>query len=218
MHMNKYEQVDQFLTEVFDLDQTIQDIVLANNSKHDLPAHDISLVQGQLLHFLVQMVNAKRIVEFGTLGGFSTIILARAMGEDAKVFTIEKNKDFAEVAKNNIKLAKCEDKVEMLVGDAVKMMNQIESKNIDMVFLDADKSQYIDYVDWSIQHVRSGGIIVADNIIRDGEVVNHQSSDPKAAHVRKFLHYIAHHSALTNCVLPLVGNKGFDGISISMCK
>lgn len=188
---------------------------LENNQHVGLPPHDVSAMQGRLLELLARMVGAKRILEIGTLGGYSTIWMARALPVDGKMVTIEVNERYAEVARRNIEHAGLSGVVELHVGEALDILTTLEAP-FDMIFIDADKPNYPDYIHWALRLSRPGTVIIADNVVRGGAVVDATSEDANVKGVREFLQIIAEEPRLQATAIQTVGEKGWDGFSLAV--
>jgi len=190
------------------------DRILQESSEAGLPAIHVSASQGKLLELLVRFQRANRILEIGTLGGYSTAWLAQGMPADGQLITLEVDARYAEIARKNLsQFAYC-DSIDIRVGDAVRSLQELSESGkgpFDLIFFDADKSQYCEYLDWSLQLSRPGTMIIADNIVRDGEVINRSSEDPKVMGVREFSVKISHNSHLRSTAIQTVGAKGYDG-------
>ncbi|MCX4848009.1 O-methyltransferase [Streptomyces sp. NBC_00893] len=184
-----------------------------------LPAIQVAANQGKLLNLLARLQGARTVLEIGTLGGYSTIWLARALPEGGKVVTLEADPAYAEVARANIKRAGLADVVEIRVGRALDTLPELAEKGygpFDVVFIDADKPSNPDYLAWSLKLTRPGSLIVADNVVRDGEVVDGDSDDPKVQGVRRFTELVAAEPTLSATALQTVGSKGYDGLMMAL--
>ena len=215
-----FGKVDNYLSEIFSLEDRILKETESSIVENGMPEHSVSSNQGQFLYLLAKMCNAKNIIEIGTLGGYSTIWLGRAINGLGKVISIEIEKDFAEVAKRNIEKAGLTNCVEIKTGNALDLLNQIDLKGkpIDMFFMDADKSNYVTYFDWALKNARKGSLIIADNVIRNGKVLNKNSTDEKVVGVRAYNQMLAKNDKVVSSVLQQVGIKDYDGIAISLVK
>lgn len=192
---------------------------LEANQKAGLPAIDVSPVQGKFLQILAQGTRARRILEIGTLGGYSTIWLARALPEGGRVVSLELNPRHAEVARANLLSAGVLDRVDLRVGRAVESLAALEkagAEPFDMIFIDADKQGYAEYLDWALKLSRPGTLIVADNVVRDGKVILPDSSDLDVQGVRLFTEKLANEPRLSATVLQTVGIKGYDGFALAV--
>ncbi|MFJ8852873.1 O-methyltransferase [Streptomyces sp. NPDC102437] len=180
-----------------------------------LPAIQVAANQGKLLNLLARLQGARTVLEIGTLGGYSTIWLARALPEGGKVVTLEADPAYAEVARANIERAGLTDVVEIRIGRALDTLPELAAQGygpFDVVFIDADKPSNPDYLAWSLKLTRPGSLIVADNVVRDGDVVDGESEDPKVQGVRRFTELVAAEPTLTATALQTVGSKGYDGL------
>lgn len=180
-----------------------------------LPPHDVSASQGQLLALLVKMVNAKRVLEIGTLGGYSTIRMARALPDDGLLVTIEANPHYAEVARQNLKRAALDEKVDLRVGKALDVLPELDGP-YDFIFIDADKPNNPGYLAHALRLARPGTIIIGDNVVRGGRVINKQSDDANVRGVRTFLDQIAAEPRLNATAIQTVGEKGWDGFVLAL--
>ncbi|MEM6378782.1 MAG: O-methyltransferase [Bacteroidota bacterium] len=212
-----FQKVDHYLTDLFSLEDQILKETEASIVANGMPEHSVSANQGQFLYLLAKMCNAQRIIEVGTLGGYSTIWLGRAVQGSGKVTSIEIDPSFAEVAQQNIKRAGLEDTVEIITGDALEVLASID-ETVDLFFMDADKPNYIAYFNWALQHARKGSLILADNVIRDGKVLDENSSDEKVIGVQAYNQMLAKNNQVVTSIIQQVGVKDYDGIAISMVK
>lgn len=197
-------------------DEALQQ-ALAANAVAGMPRHDVSAVQGKLLALLVQLTRATRVLEIGTLGGYSTIWMARALPQDGRIVTLEKHPGHAEVARANLQRAGVKDKVDLYVGSAADMLPTLQGP-FDLVFIDADKPCNPVYLEWALKLSRPGTVIVGDNVVRGGAVVDSDSHDPNVQGVRCFLDLLAADNRLESTALQTVGEKGWDGFSLSIVK
>lgn len=168
---------------------------------------------------MVRATGARRVLEIGTLGGYSTLWLASALPENGVVVTLELEPRHAEIAMHNLKTAGLANKVDLRVGPAaetLKALAQEHTAPFDFIFIDADKASYPEYLQWSIKLSRPGTLIVADNVVRDGKVVDPESPDPYIQGVRRFTELVAAEPRLSTTVLQTVGTKGYDGFAISV--
>ncbi|MET9641872.1 O-methyltransferase [Streptomyces virginiae] len=182
-----------------------------------LPAHQVAPNQGKLLHLLARIRGARNILEIGTLGGYSTIWLARALPEGGRLVTLEADERCADTAAANIARAGLEDRVEIRRGRAVDLLPGLTGLDpFDLVFIDADKPSNPEYLEWALKLTRPGSVIVGDNVVRDGAVVDPASDDPRVRGVRRFTELIAEHPRLTATALQTVGAKGYDGFVMAL--
>ena len=194
---------------------------LAVSRENNLPEWEVSATQGKFLYLLTKMRNAKRVLEIGTLGGYSTIWLAMAIPTDGMVISLEYDEHYANVARKNIEYAELSNKVSIIQGAALDSMNKMIAKNeepFDIIFIDADKPNNPNYLKLSLELSRSGTVIFGDNVIRDGELCNKSSQDEKVIGSRKFIEDIGISNKLESTALQTVGIKGYDGFTISIVK
>jgi predicted O-methyltransferase YrrM len=221
MSQDLWTAVDEYLTETLIPADPILEATLAANAAASLPEMDVAPNQGKFLHVLARIQGAKRILEIGTLGGYSTIWLARALPADGLVVTLEFDRHHAEVATANLRRAKLEKQVQILVGpalDSLALLHEQQVSPFDFIFIDADKPNNPAYLDWSLRLSRPGTVIVGDNVIRDGEVANARSRDPKVLGVRGFFERMAADPRLDATALQTVGAKGYDGFSLALVR
>jgi len=191
--------------------------VLAANQRGGLPAIDVAPNQGKLLHILARLAQARRILEIGTLGGYSTIWLARALPSDGKLMTLEFNPAHAKVAQGNIERAGLARLVEIQVGAALDSLRKLEiDAPFDLIFIDADKRNNPLYLDWAIKLSRPGTLIIIDNVVRDGAILDASSTDPDVNGIRNMFDALAQDNRVTATALQTVGSKGWDGLAIAI--
>jgi predicted O-methyltransferase YrrM len=188
---------------------------LAANAAAGLPSIDVSPTEGQLLHILARVVGARRILEIGTLGGYSTIWLARALPTNGQVVTLEANPRHAEVARANIAGAGLAERVELRVGRALDTLPGVAGP-FDLVFIDADKASNPDYLAWAMKLARPGTVIVCDNVIRRGTIADAARSDPDIVGTRRFFDMLAAEPRLTATAVQTVGVRGWDGFAVAI--
>lgn len=198
-----------------------EDAALANtlkaNAAAGLPAIDVSAAQGKFLNLLVRVTGARRILEIGTLGGYSTIWMANALPEGGELVTLEYAPAHAAVAQANIERAGLSDRVTIHVGAAAETLPRLAAAQpdpFDLVFIDADKPSNPIYLDWAVKLSRPGTVIVLDNVIRDGQVINAESREPNVIGSRAAFDIIGNHPRLSATALQTVGSKGYDGFAI----
>jgi predicted O-methyltransferase YrrM len=185
----------------------------------DLPPHQVTPLEGKLLHLLARIAGARTILELGTLGGYSTIWLARALPAGGRLVTLEIDSGYAQVARGNLERAGFGDRVEIRIGPALETLAALiaeEAGPFDLVFLDADKSRNEEYLGLVLQLSRPGTVIVADNVVRGGAVADPASLDAHAQGVRRFLDAIAAERRLSATAIQTVGSKGHDGFAIAL--
>jgi predicted O-methyltransferase YrrM len=197
------------------------DAALAANQAAELPAIDVSPLQGKFLHLLVQLTQARRVLEIGTLGGYSTIWIARALPEGGRIVTLEFNPKHAEVARKNLEHAGLLDRVDIRVGRALDSLPELESSGagpFDLVFVDADKRSNPQYLEWALKLSRPGSLIFVDNVVRDGKVVDADSTDPDIQGTRRMMEMLAAEPRLSATALQSVGIKGYDGFVLAIVQ
>lgn len=189
--------------------------VLAANAEAGMPPHDVAPVQGKFLAVMVQISQAKRVLEIGTLGGYSTICMARALPEGGRITTIDNNADFAKVAAQNFARAHVTERIDQRVGTALEVLATLEGP-FDLIFIDADKPNNPAYLDAILKLSRVGTTIIGDNVVRGGAVSNPNSADPNVLGVQRFLQKLAGNPNLNSTALQTVGEKGWDGFSLTV--
>lgn len=215
--MLRWAEIDAFFADHLIAADPDLSAALAANAAAGLPAHDVAPNQGKLLHIFVRMIGARRILEIGTLGGYSTIWLARALPEGGTVVTLEADPLHARIARDNIARAGLADRVDLRVGPALAALPSLAGEApFDLVFIDADKAGNPDYLTWALSLARPGTVIIADNVVRDGAVLDPNSDDPSVLGVRTFLGQLAQEPRLTSTALQTVGSKGWDGFTMSI--
>ncbi|HSS04980.1 MAG TPA: O-methyltransferase [Solirubrobacterales bacterium] len=183
-----------------------------------LPPIQVSPPQGKLLALLVEMLGAKTVLEFGTLGGYSTIWLGRALPADGRLITLEANSSYAEVARESIARAGLSEVVDLRVGPALDALPRLEAEGagpFDLTFIDADKVHTPEYFAWALDHSRPGSLIVADNVVRDGQLADPDNEDPAIQAQRHLHETIAADARLSATTIQTVGGKGYDGFTIA---
>ncbi len=192
---------------------------LRASAEAGLPAIQVSPPQGKLLHVLALACGARSILEIGTLGGYSTIWLARALPQGGRLITLEADPRHAQVARANLARAGLADVVEVMTGPALESLPRLEADRrgpFDMVFIDADRPRMADYLAWAVRLSRRGSLIVGDNVVRDGAVADARSADPGVRGVRQFNEALAREPRLAGTVIQTVGSKGYDGFAIAV--
>ena len=214
------ERVDRYIEELFVPAEPAFDLALSEARAAGLPAIQVSANEGKLLYLIAKMVRAERALEIGTLGGFSTTWLARALPANGKVVTLEIDARHAEVARRNLDRAGVGGRVDIRVGPAVESLGRMIAERetpFDVVFIDADKEGYSEYLDLSLRLTHPGSVILADNLIRGGRVLQANPSEPNAVAAKRFNAAIARHPRLESIVLPII-RENLDGLSISIVR
>lgn len=213
--------VDAYIEQTLALQDGALDAAKRANAEAGLPSIDVTASQGKLLHLLVLATRAKRVLEIGTLGGYSTIWLARALPRGGRVVTLEREPKHAGVARANLKHAGVGKKVEIRVGAAADSLAQLHkegAKPFDLVFIDADKPSNAVYLDWALKLAKPGTLIVIDNVIREGELANATSTDPAVVGTREMIARMAADPRLVATAVQTVGSKGYDGFAIALVR
>jgi predicted O-methyltransferase YrrM len=182
-----------------------------------MPAIEVSAQHGKLLFLLATAMRASRVLEIGTLAGYSTIQLARGVGAGGRVVTLEYEPAHAEVARQNLARAGVDDRVEVIVGAALDTLpTLLEGEPFDLIFIDADKPSTADYFEWALKLSRPGSLIVVDNVVRKGAVADPASDDPNVQGVRRFYDRLAAEPRVAATAIQTVGSKGYDGLAIAL--
>jgi len=219
MSQDQWTAVDRYVTDLFVAPDAALENTLATSAAADLPAINVSPAQGKLLNLLARAQGARNILEIGTLGGYSTIWLARALPAGGRLITLEANPKHAAVARANIAHAGLTRVVELRLGRAIETLPQLVAENLgpfDLTFIDADKPSYPDYLFWALELSRPGSMIIADNVVRNGEVANAAGTDPNVQGVRRYNALLAAEPRVSATVLQTVGSKGYDGLAIAL--
>ncbi len=207
-----WDRVDRYFTSGL-LDDDFS-WVLEKQSSEGLPDINVTAMQGQLLYILSKTVNARNVLELGTLGGYSSIWLARSIQEGGKVITLELSEKHASVARKNLEKAGLSGKVEIRVGSALDSLPRLEGGEhtpFDLVFIDADKANIPEYFDWALKLTRTGSLIVVDNTVRDGRIIDSGSDDSAIQGVRKLVDKLGQSDRVDSTCIQTVGTKGYDG-------
>ena len=199
-------------------DDPVLSAALEASDAAGLPKIAVSAQQGKFLSLLAAAVGARRILEIGTLGGFSTIWLARGAGPDGRVTTLEYEPKHAEVARANLDRAGVGDRVEVMVGAALDTLPSVTGGPFDLVFIDADKENNPGYLEWAVKLTRPGSVIVVDNVIREGAILSPGPATPWCAGRRQALEMMGEHPRLDTAVLQTVGAKHWDGFAFALVK
>jgi predicted O-methyltransferase YrrM len=210
-------EVDEFLDDTVLDDDPVLSAALEASDAAGLPRIAVSAQQGKFLSLLAAATGARRILEIGTLGGFSTIWLARGAGPDGRVTTLEYEPTHAEVARANIDRAGLADRVEVVVGAALDTLPSVTGGPFDLVFIDADKENNPGYLEWAVKLTRPGSVIVVDNVIREGAILS-PGQDAVLQGARKVLELMGEHPQLDTAVLQTVGAKHWDGLALALVK
>jgi predicted O-methyltransferase YrrM len=221
MSEERWSEVDDYIVDRLLPSDPLMDAVLAANRAGGLPAIDVSAAQGRFLELLVRITGARRILEIGTLGGYSTIWMARALPADGRVVTLEYSPRHADVARANFERAGLGAQIELRVGAALDTLPGVEKDGLgpfDLVFIDADKPNNPGYLDWAVRLAQPGTVIVLDNVIRDGAVIRERSGDASVGGARAGFDFLGTHPRLVATALQTVGAKGYDGFAIALVR
>lgn len=214
-------ELDAYIQGLFVRKDPVMDAALHDMQQHGLPEIHVSPTEGKLLYLLTKMARPKKALEIGTLGGYSTIWMGRALPEDGKLVSLEIDSGSAEVAKTNIARAGLSSQVEVRVGNALEVLPQMRDRGegpFDLIFIDAEKEDYVDYLDRSLELSRPGTIILSDNLIRNGEVTAPEPTKESYRVLAEFNRRIADNPNLESLVLPLINREIIDGIGITIVK
>ncbi len=212
----QWSDVDEYLvSSLIPTDSVFQQILL-NNLAAGLPAHDVAPNQGKFLQLLVEITGARKILEIGTLGAYSSVWMARALPADGKLVTLEADPHHAKVAQKNIQLAGLETVIDLHIGPAAETLAHLGGEApFDLIFIDADKPNNPVYLEWALKYSRPGTLIIGDNVVRDGEVANPESDDDRVQGVRTFIELMGNNPRLSVTALQTVGSKGWDGFTLA---
>ena len=217
MSENLWAAVDRYIDDVLVAPDEALSAALAASARAGLPPIAVSPSQGKLLHLMARAQSARRILEIGTLGGYSTIWLARALPEDGKLITLEADSKHAEIAGANIARAGLDRRVDLKLGEALKTLPLLAAEApFDFTFIDADKPNNANYFSWALKLSRRGSLIVVDNVVRDGEIVKASSRDPGVMGVRRLFDLIAAEPRVSATAIQTVGSKGYDGLVLAL--
>ncbi len=216
---DRWAAVDRYIADVVVPSDPALEATLEASADAGLPPINVAPNQGKLLALLVQMRSARTVLEIGTLGGYSTIWMAAALPPGGRLVTLEADAGYAEVARRNIARAGLEGLVEVRVGPALATLPQLAAEGagpFDLVFIDADKPANPDYLSWALRLTRRGSVIVVDNVVRDGTVVDAGSPDPSVQATRRLYELLGQEPRVSATVIQTVGTKGYDGFALAV--
>ena len=219
MNQEKWTAVDTYLSDLLVAPDAALEEALKASAAANLPEIHVPPYQGKFLHLLARLRGARTILEIGTLGGYSTIWLARALPAGGRLTTLESDPSHAEIARANLARAGLADVVELRLGPALETLPRLAEEGrgpFDLIFIDADKPAYPDYFAWALRLSRRGSLIIADNVVRAGEVVNPASDDPRIQGMRRFLEQLAAEPRVLATAIQTVSGKGYDGIAFAL--
>ena len=219
MTHDRWTEVDDYVTDLLIGEDAAMGAAVEASARAGLPSIQVTPNQGKLLHILARAMNARAILEIGTLGGYSTIWLARALPAGGRLVTLEVDPKHAEIARQNFERAGLASVIELRLGRAQETLPQLLAEGrapFDLIFIDADKPGYPEYLEWALKLSRRGTLVVADNVVRDGAVVDSKSDDPNVRAVRRFNELLAGDRRVNATVIQTVGAKGYDGFAVAL--
>ncbi|MBA2515179.1 MAG: O-methyltransferase [Solirubrobacterales bacterium] len=207
MNRNRWSAVDDYFASLLVTEEPVEG---------EVPPHGVSALQGRLLELLARLAGARRILELGTLAGYSTIWLARGLADGGRVVTLEVDAGYADIARDNLKRAGVAGRVEVVVGPALETLPQLGPEPFDLIFLDADKGSNPAYLPWALALSRPGTLIAADNVVRGGAVTDPAGENASVRGVRRFTELVAAEPRLAATAIQTVGAKGHDGFLLAL--
>lgn len=219
MTQEQWAAVDRYITDRLVPPDPALDAALQASAEAGLPTINVAPNQGKLLWLLARIHGARSILEIGTLGGYSTIWLARALPQGGRLITLEADPKHADVARENLAAAGMEDVVDVRVGRALETLPQLAAENagpFDLIFIDADKPNTPEYFGWAIKLARRGSVIIVDNVVRNGALIEAESEDPSVQGMRRLLELLASEPRVTATAIQTVGSKGYDGFAVAL--
>lgn len=221
MTVEQWTAVDEYFAAHLIPTDPVLEAALEASAAAGLPAHNVSPTQGKLLFLLARIQGARRILEIGTLAGYSAIWLGRALPPDGQLVTLEVDPERAELARANLARAGLAQLVDVRVGRALESLRQLVDDGVaafDLIFIDADKPNNPEYLKWALRLARPRTVIIADNVVREGEVVNEANRDASVLGIRRFFAALGAESSLNATAIQTVGNKGYDGLAIALVE
>ncbi|MGI0131280.1 MAG: O-methyltransferase [Thermoplasmata archaeon] len=218
MGTESWTAVDRYLTDLLLPPDPALERALRESAAAGLPQIQVSPPQGKLLELLARIRGTRKILEIGTLGGYSTIWMARALPPDGRLISLELNPRHAEVARANIARAGLDHLVEVREGPALTSLPALAAEGrgpFDLIFIDADKPAYPEYLSWALKLSRRGTVILADNVVREGAVADPENADPNVQGIRRFLERLASEQRVSATAIQTVGSKGYDGFALA---
>ncbi|HEY5976238.1 MAG TPA: O-methyltransferase [Solirubrobacterales bacterium] len=214
---SRWEDVDEFVSATLAAEDDALMAAVEAGRVAGLPEIQVTPAQGKLLHLLARTIGARRAIEFGTLAGYSTIWLARALPEGGRLVSLESKPEYAEVARANVERAGVGEKVEIQVGPALDSLPGLDGEDpFDLAFIDADKANTPNYCDWALDHVRPGGLVIADNVVRGGTLAEGESEDEATVAQRRLHTMLADDPRADATTIQTVGSKGYDGFTLAL--
>jgi predicted O-methyltransferase YrrM len=221
MTPEQWTAVDHYIEELLLPDDDALEAALRASAEAGLPAIGVSPAQGKMLELLARIRGARQILELGTLGGYSTIWLARALPSGGRLVTLEVNPDHAQVARANIARAGLDHLVEQRIGPAIETLPELVAEGrgpFDLIFIDADKVSYPDYLRWTLELSAPGTVIIADNLVRRGRVIDRADEDPSVVGSRRFTELLGAEPRVSATLIQTVGSKGYDGFALGVVQ
>ncbi|HEY4047643.1 MAG TPA: O-methyltransferase [Acidobacteriaceae bacterium] len=218
MSQELWTSVDRYIADSLNASDPVLDACLAAAAAANLPSINVSPPQGKLLFLLAQFIGARNMLEVGTLGGYSTIWLARALPTGGRVITLEADPNHAEVAAANFARAGLENRIELRLGPALQTLPKIAAEGrgpFDLIFIDADKPSIPQYLDWGLKLSRPGSAILVDNVVRDGALADSTNNDPSIQGVRRLHELLGAEPRVVATTIQTVGSKGYDGFTLA---
>lgn len=215
----RWSAVDEYVTGLLAPNDAALEAAVDASKAAGLPAIQVSPPQGKLLHLLARSIGARTVLEFGTLGAYSTIWLGRALPDNGRLVTLEANRSYAEVARKSIARAELDRLVDLRVRAALDLLPALHEEGagpFDLTFIDADKENSPAYFAWAVEHSRPGGLIIADNVVRAGTLADAESGDPKVEAQRRLHEIIAAEDRVSATTIQTVGAKGYDGFTVAL--
>src|SRR5450432_889647 len=221
MDQKVFKAVDRYISDLFNPQDDALIAAELSHKQEGIPHINVSPNMGKLLYLLVKLTNAKKILELGTLAGYSTIWMAKALPDDGRLISLEIDPRHAGIARKNISRSGLSDKIEIHVGKAIDLLPVLVKENagpFDMIFIDADKPPYTEYFELSLKLSRPGTLIIADNVIRDGKVLDPSQEDPMVKGAQRFNKALAAHKGVDATILQTIGVKEYDGMAIAVVE
>jgi predicted O-methyltransferase YrrM len=216
--IEQWTEVDRYVAErLLSEDAELFETILKANAAARLPAIDVSPAQGKFLNLMVKISGARNVLEIGTLGGYSTIWMAKALPAGGRIVSLEYSIKHAIVARDNLVRAGVEDRAEVRIGAGLELLPTLEGP-FDMIFIDADKPNNPGYLEWAVKLSHAGTVIILDNVVRDGGVIDATSSDPGIVGTRAAFDLLSGHPRVDSTALQMVGLKGWDGFVLGVVK
>jgi predicted O-methyltransferase YrrM len=217
--LDQWTAVDRYITDLLVPSDPVLEAALEASDAAGLPPINVTPTQGKLLWLFAHLLGARKILEYGTLGGYSTIWLARALPPGGRLITLESDPNHARVARANLSRAGLMDRVDLRVGRGLELLPPLASEGVapfDLIFIDADKPSTPEYFDWALKLARPGSLIIADNVVRKGAVAEPDNPDSSVQGMRRFFEKVAAESRVAATAVQTVGSKGYDGFAIAL--